>query len=153
MKVKKTLLGLYVSIEPAVRNTVQIVAGIAALHHHVGGIWLGVTLLVWAAVDMVLKGMAGWMLMRKTLRKLFKRAAAPRSGPSTNTRSARLVLVKTMGDRQPTPVPPGRSVGTVTGEQDPRLFEEVAGPSEGTSHPSRRGSTRRRLTYRALSPP
>lgn len=59
----RTFLGLYVLLEPPVRNIAQGIAGGVALT--AGAVWLGIGLLAWAVVDVSLKAVAGVLLLRR----------------------------------------------------------------------------------------
>ena len=60
---RRTLLGLYVAIEPAIRNVAQAEAGGVAFTR--GATVLAVVLITWAAVDLGLKAAAGFLILRR----------------------------------------------------------------------------------------
>jgi hypothetical protein len=55
-------LGLYVCVEPLIRNIAQLVAAGALMAD--GHYWLGAGLASWAAIDLLLKASAGLLLIR-----------------------------------------------------------------------------------------
>jgi hypothetical protein len=59
---RRTLLGLYIALEPLVRNIAQLVASGALMAS--GHYWLGTGLAAWATVDLFLKAAGGWLLIR-----------------------------------------------------------------------------------------
>ena len=56
-------IAVYLIVEPSIRNTMQVVAGVVAIGK--GAAVLGIGLLVWALGDMALKALAGTALLQR----------------------------------------------------------------------------------------